>query len=123
MSIEIYEQNFCSSWWLRYPLNSQRPLGTRSRPLAFSSHHPCMGTTVMDRKNRIGRRERREILKSAQGGSEAVIDKCQLESLRPNTIPGCLRKGSVVDIANVRFGQGCLGNTGLNRANGDQLSC
>jgi hypothetical protein len=40
----------------------------------------------MDRKNRIGRRERREILKSAQGRGEAVVDKCQLEPLRPNTI-------------------------------------
>jgi hypothetical protein len=40
----------------------------------------------MDRKNRIGRRELREILKSAQGQGEALIDKCQLEPLRPNTI-------------------------------------
>src|SRR6516225_8460424 len=32
-----------------------------------SFQHPCMGTTVMDRNNRIGRRKRREILKSIQG--------------------------------------------------------
>ena len=47
-----------------------------------------MGTTAVDRKNRIGRRERREILKSAQGRGDGVVavDKCQLEPLRPNTI-------------------------------------
>ena len=47
-----------------------------------------MGTTAVDRKNRIGRRDLREILKSAQGRSEGVVavDECQLEPLRPNTI-------------------------------------
>jgi hypothetical protein len=42
----------------------------------------------MDRKNRIGRRERREILKSAQGRGAVVVaaDKDQVEPLRPNTI-------------------------------------
>ena len=47
-----------------------------------------MGTTAVDRKNRIGRRERREILKSAQDRGDGVVavDKCQLEPLRPNTI-------------------------------------
>ena len=42
----------------------------------------------MDRNNRIGRRERREILKSAQGLGEGVVagNKGQLEPLRPNTI-------------------------------------
>ena len=46
------------------------------------------GPTVMDRNNRIGRRERREILKSAQGLGEGVVagNKGQLEPLRPNTI-------------------------------------
>jgi hypothetical protein len=47
-----------------------------------------MGTAVMDRNNRIGRRERREILKSTQGLSEGLvaIDKGQVEPLRLNTI-------------------------------------
>ena len=47
-----------------------------------------MGTTVMDRNNRIGRRERREILKSKQGLGEGLVavDKGQVEPLRPNTI-------------------------------------
>ena len=47
-----------------------------------------MGTTVMDRNNRIGRRERREILKSTQGLGKGVVDadKGELEPLRPNTI-------------------------------------
>jgi hypothetical protein len=47
-----------------------------------------MGTTVMDRNNRIGRRERREILKSTQGLGKGVVDadKSELEPLRPNTI-------------------------------------
>ena len=42
----------------------------------------------MHGKNRIGRRDLREILKSAQGQSEGVVavDECQLEPLRPNTI-------------------------------------
>jgi len=42
-----------------------------------------MGTTAVDRKNRIGRRERREILKNVQGRG---VDKGQEEPLRPNTI-------------------------------------
>lgn len=42
----------------------------------------------MDRNNRIGRRERREILKSRQGLGEGLVavDKGQVEPLRPNTI-------------------------------------
>ena len=46
------------------------------------------GTAVMDRYNRIGRRERREILKSTQGLGKGVVavDKGQLEPLRQNTI-------------------------------------
>jgi|SRR6516162_3555581 len=44
--------------------------------------------TVMDRNNRIGRRERCEILKITQGQGEGVIavDRGQLGPLRPNTI-------------------------------------
>ena len=47
-----------------------------------------MGTTVMDRNNRIGRRERREILKSKQGLGEGLVavDKGQVKPLRPNAI-------------------------------------
>ena len=42
----------------------------------------------MDRYNRIGRRERREILKNTQGLGKGVVavDKGQLEPLRPNKI-------------------------------------
>jgi hypothetical protein len=48
----------------------------------------------MDRNNRIGRRERVEILKIAQGLGDGVvaIDKGQLRSLRPNTILGALEE-------------------------------
>ena len=42
-----------------------------------------MGMTAVDRKNQIGRRERREILKNVQGRG---VDKGQEEPLRPNTI-------------------------------------
>ena len=42
----------------------------------------------MDRNNLIGRRERREILKTTQG----AVDKGQLEPLRPNTILGALEE-------------------------------
>ena len=47
-----------------------------------------MGTTAVDRKNRIGRRERREILRNVQDRGERVVavDKGQEEPLRPNTI-------------------------------------
>jgi hypothetical protein len=42
----------------------------------------------MGRNNRIGRRERREILKSTQGLGEGLVavDKGQVEPLRPNII-------------------------------------
>jgi hypothetical protein len=41
----------------------------------------------MDRNNRIGRRERREILKKGPGEEEVVaVDKGQVEPLRPNII-------------------------------------
>ena len=42
-----------------------------------------LGTNVMDRNNVIGRRERREILKSTQGLGKGVV---AVEPLRPNTI-------------------------------------
>jgi hypothetical protein len=41
----------------------------------------------MDRNNRIGRRERHEILESMGRGEGLVaVDKSQLKPLRPNTI-------------------------------------
>ena len=48
----------------------------------------------MDCNNRIGRRERLEILKIAQGFGEGVVavDKRQLRPLRPNTILGALEE-------------------------------
>jgi len=48
----------------------------------------------MDSKNRIGRRERFEILKIVQGLGEGVVavDKGQLRPLRPNTILGALEE-------------------------------
>ena len=48
----------------------------------------------MDRNNRIGRRERFEILKIAQGVGKGVVavDKGPLRPLRPNTILGALEE-------------------------------
>jgi hypothetical protein len=48
----------------------------------------------MDRNNRIGRRERFEILKIVQGLGEGVVavDKGPLRPLRPNTILGALEE-------------------------------
>ena len=48
----------------------------------------------MDSNNRIGRRERFEILKIVQGLGEGVIavDKGSLRPLRPNTILGALEE-------------------------------
>lgn len=48
----------------------------------------------MDRNNRVGRRERFEILKIAQGFGEGVVavDKGSLRPLRPNTILGALEE-------------------------------
>jgi hypothetical protein len=48
----------------------------------------------MDRNNRIGRRERSEILKILQGLGDGVvaINKSQLRPLRPNTILGALEE-------------------------------
>ena len=48
----------------------------------------------MDSNNRIGRRERLEILKILQGPDEGVVivDKGQLRPLRPNTILAALEE-------------------------------
>ena len=48
----------------------------------------------MDRKSRIGRRERFEILKIAQGlgAGTVAVDKGSLRPLRPNTILGALEE-------------------------------
>jgi hypothetical protein len=48
----------------------------------------------MDRNNRIGRRERFEILKILRGLGEGgvIVDKGQLRPLRPNTILGALEE-------------------------------
>ena len=48
----------------------------------------------MDSNNRIGRRERLEILKIVQGLREGVVaaDKGQLRPLRPNTILAALEE-------------------------------
>jgi hypothetical protein len=48
----------------------------------------------MDSNNRIGRRERSEILKIVQGLGEGVVavDKGQLKPLRSNTILGALEE-------------------------------
>jgi hypothetical protein len=53
-----------------------------------------IGDYVMDSNNRIGRRERFEILKIVQGLGEGVVavDKGQLKPLRPNTILGALEE-------------------------------
>src|SRR5215469_2887734 len=72
----------------------RRRYGTLSRPSTLRFWHPCHGDDVMDRNNRIGRRERFEILKILQGlGEGAVaINKGQSRPLRPNTILGALEE-------------------------------
>ena len=62
----------------------ERCLGLRR----CSSGIHVIGDYVMDSNNRIGRRERLEILKIVQGLREGVVavDKGQLRPLRPNTI-------------------------------------
>jgi len=61
----------------------------------------------MDCNNRIGRRERFEILKIAQGLGEGVlaVDKGPVRPLRPNTILGALEESTLVAIAKVVFGR------------------
>src|SRR6516162_8858625 len=68
--------------------------GTLSRPSTLALWHPCHGDDVMDRNNRVGRRERFEILKIAQGVGKGVVavDKGPLRPLRPNTILGALEE-------------------------------
>ena len=72
------------------PIGMERCLDLRR---CSSSIH-VIGDYVMDSNNRIGRRERFEILKIVQGLGEGVIavDKGQLKPLRPNTILGALQK-------------------------------
>src|SRR5262249_13858215 len=71
-----------------------RRYGTLSRSSTLPLWHPCHGDRVMDRNNRIGRRERFEILKIAQRFGERVVavDKGPLRPLRPNTILGALEE-------------------------------
>jgi len=68
----------------------ERCLGLRS----CSSGIHVIGDYVMDSNNRIGRRERFEILKIVQGLGEGVVavDKGQLRPLRPNTILAALEE-------------------------------
>jgi hypothetical protein len=68
----------------------ERCLGLRR----CSSGIHVIGDYVMDSNNRIGRRERFEILKIAQGLGEGVVavDKGQLKPLRPNAILGALEE-------------------------------
>ena len=65
-----------------------------------------MGTTAVDRKNQIGRRERREILKNVQGRGERVVavDKGQEERSK---------KASLVAITKVKFGRPSSTSFGL----------
>ncbi len=72
----------------------RRRYGTLSRPSTLAFRDPCHGDDVMDRNNRIGRRERFEILKIAQGLGEGMVavDKSSLRPLRPNTILGALEE-------------------------------
>jgi hypothetical protein len=68
----------------------ERCLGLRS----CSSGIHVIGDYVMDSNNRIGRRERFEILKIVQGLGEGVVavDKGQLRPLRPSTILAALEE-------------------------------
>ena len=73
---------------------ARRRYGTLPRPSTLPFWHPCHGDDVMDRNNRIGRRERFEILKIVQGLGEGVtaVDKGPLRPLRPNAILGGARR-------------------------------
>jgi hypothetical protein len=72
----------------------RRRYGTLCRPSTLPFWHPCHGDDVIDRNNRVGRRERFEILKIAQGLGEGMVavDKGTLRPLRPNTILGALEE-------------------------------
>src|SRR5262249_27568831 len=72
------------------PIGMERCLSLRR----CSSGIHVIGDYVMDSNNRIGRRERFEILKIAQGLGEGVVavDKGQLKPLRPNAILGALEE-------------------------------
>ena len=72
------------------PIGMERCLDLRR----CSSGIHVIGDYVMDSNNRIGRRERFEILKIVQGLGEGVIavDKGQLKPLRPHTILGALQE-------------------------------
>src|SRR5262249_8851382 len=72
----------------------RRRFGTPSWPSTLGLWHPCHGDDVMDRNNRVGRRERFEILKIAQdlGAGTVAVDKGSLRPLRPHTILGALEE-------------------------------
>ena len=72
------------------PIYMERCLGLRR----CSSGIHVIGDYVMDSNNRIGRRERFEILKIVQGLGEGVVavDKGQLRPLRPSTILAALEE-------------------------------
>ena len=61
----------------------------------------------MDRNNRVGRRERFEILKIAQGlgAGTVAVDKGSLRPLRPNTILGALEESIARRTRERRIGQ------------------
>ena len=74
----------------------------------------------MDRNNRIGRRERREILKSTQGLGEGLVavDKGQVEPLRLNTILQALEESIARRYREGHVWSAFLDSFGLNRASG-----
>jgi len=74
----------------RYVAGMERCLGHRRCGSGIHVH----GDDVMDRKNRIGRREHLEILKILQdlGEGAVAVNKGQLRPLRLNTILGALEE-------------------------------
>jgi len=80
----------------------------------------------MDRNNRIGRRERFEILKIAQGLDEGVVatDKGLLRALRPNTILGALEESIARRSREARIWPACLDQFWIgHRVNESRPSC
>ena len=70
----------------------------------------------MDRNNRIGRRERREILKKGPGEGVVAVDSGPVEPLRPNMLLQALEENIARRYHEGHIWPAFLGRFGLNRA-------
>src|SRR5262249_39307151 len=91
---------------------STSPVWTLSRPSTLRFWHPCHGDDVMDRNNRIGRREPKfsKFCKALARESSPSIGG-QLRPLRPNTILAALAES--IARRNVVFGRPSSTSFGL----------